>query len=71
MDLVEQIKQLSQKLSSSERKQVVDYLSTRSEPKAPVDLFGFCKIASDSTFDLDAALYEIRHEWEEELELYK
>lgn len=74
MSIVEQILELSQKLTPHERSELLARLSgsnSKTGPANPVRLRGAWKAFVPASIDLDAALYEIRHEWEEELELYK
>ena len=42
--------------------------SATGQDRKPQDLYGVWKGAFSEDLDIDAALYEIRHEWEKELE---
>lgn len=70
MTVLEHIKQLSEALSPDEKQSLAAYLSSReglsnSEPR---DLYGIWKDGFPSDFNIDAALREIRREWQREVE---
>lgn len=46
--------------------QIVEQLSVEEQKQR--DLYGIWKGQSPDDFDIDAVLYEIRHEWEKEFE---
>ena len=70
---LEYVEQLADQLSSAEQKQLANYLARRTQngaatknPMSRQDLYGAWQRAFPDNFDLDAALHEIRHEWEKE-----
>jgi hypothetical protein len=72
---LEQVESLADQLSADEQKQLVDHLTRKAQngiapvnpsPRQPVDLYGIWKGAFPENFDIDAALHDIRHEWEKE-----
>ena len=69
MTVLEHIKQLSETLSPDEKQSLAAYLSSReSSGREPRDLYGIWKDGFPSDFDIDAALREIRAEWQREVE---
>ncbi|MEK7833997.1 MAG: hypothetical protein AAB401_23110 [Acidobacteriota bacterium] len=73
---LEYVEQLSSQLPIEDQRVLSEHLKVKlsngstvpeSEQK-PQDLFGLWKGAFPLDLDVDAALYEIRHEWEKELE---
>lgn len=72
---LEQITQLADRLSSDDQRSLIKHLehqlrldSITSTGKQLHSLRGVWKGKMPEDIDLDAALYEIRHEWEKELE---
>jgi len=72
---LKQITQLADQLSSEDQRSLIKYLeqqlrldSVASNGKQLRSLRGIWKGKMPEDIDLDAALYEIRHEWEKELE---
>lgn len=72
---LEQVETLADQLSREEQKQLVDHLTRKVQNgnapiapslRQPQDLYGLWKGAFSETFDIDAALHEIRHEWEKD-----
>ncbi|MCI0485020.1 MAG: hypothetical protein L0229_00190 [Blastocatellia bacterium] len=69
---LEYITRLSDHLSAEEKLNLVEHLARSlrmpdtGERKEPKDLYGVWKGRIASDFDIDSALYEIRHEWEKE-----
>ena len=70
MTVLEHIIQLSENLSLEERRNLAGYLlSMESGPnRRPRDLYGIWKDGFPKDFDIDAALREIRGEWQREAE---
>ena len=70
MTVLEHIKQLSEALSEEEKEALAAYLSSRknSVNRQPRDLYGIWKDGFPKDFDIDAALREIRGEWQKEIE---
>ena len=70
MTVLEHIKQLSESLSHEERRALGAYLSSpESGPdRTPRDLYGIWKGEFPTDFDVDAALREIRGEWQKEIQ---
>lgn len=65
MTVLEHIKQLSEALSPDEKQSLAAYLSSReSGNREPRDLYGIWKDGFQSDFNIDAALREIRSEWQ-------
>ena len=72
---LEQVETLADQLSAEEQKQLVDHLTRKVQNgnvsvnparHQPQDLYGIWKGAFPETFDIDATLHEVRHEWEKE-----
>jgi len=70
MTVLEQIIQLSENLSTDEKQSLAVYLSSNeSGPnRRPRDLYGIWKDGFPQDFDIDAALREIRGQWQREVE---
>ena len=70
MTVLEHIKQLSDALSDEEKQSLAAYLSSRenSANRNPRDLYGIWKNGFPEDFDTDAALREIRGEWQKKIE---
>ena len=70
MTVLEQIIQLSENLSTDEKQSLAAYLSANesSPNRRPRDLYGIWKDGFPQDFDVDAALREIRGEWQREVE---
>ena len=70
MTVLEHIIQLSESLSAEERQNLAAYLSANesSPNRRPRDLYGIWKNGFPQDFDVDAALREIRGEWQTEVE---
>jgi hypothetical protein len=85
---LEEVTRLAEQLSAEEQRALVEHLSRRApsgegeEPAAdavppaagrpPKSLYGIWEGHFPEDFDVDAALHEIRHEWEKEWpELFK
>jgi hypothetical protein len=70
MTVFEHIKQLSHALSDEEKLRLAAYLASMetSANREPRDLYGIWKNGSPEDFDIDAALREIRGEWQKEVE---
>ncbi len=70
MSVLEHIKQLSGSLSPQDKKALSEYLLQNGEPQPsetkPQSLRGIWQGAFPDDPDLDAALQEVRHEWEKE-----
>lgn len=70
MSVLEHIKQLSADLSPQDKQALTDYLLQNSKAQTKElnsqSLRGIWQDAFTEDFDLDAALHEIRHEWEKE-----
>lgn len=70
------VEQLADKLSVEDQQRLSAHLTkklhngalTAGVERKPQDLYGIWKGAFPEDLDVEAALYEIRHEWEEELE---
>jgi hypothetical protein len=69
MTVLEHIKQLSEALSAEEKQSLAAYLSSREGDldRRPRDLYGIWKNGFPGDFDIDAALREIRGEWQKEV----
>jgi hypothetical protein len=72
--MLEQVKRMAQGLSLGDRMTLVDELahglgqeSADGERRKPQSLRGSWGDNFPEDFDIDSALHEIRHEWEEEL----
>jgi hypothetical protein len=69
---LEQVETLADQLSAEEQGKLIEHLEQRikqqpsTNGKTPQSLRGIWKGAFPEDFDIDAALYEIRHEWEKE-----
>ena len=70
MTVLEHIKQLSETLSTEEKQSLAAYLSSRETGanRQPRDLYGIWKNGFPKDFDIDAALREIRGEWQRGVE---
>lgn len=70
MTVLEHIKQLSKALSAEEKQSLAAYLSSNETGlnRRPRDLCGIWKDGFPKDFDIDAALREIRGEWQKEIE---
>ena len=70
MTVLEHIKQLSDALSQEEKLSLAAYLSSmeNSVSRRPRDLYGIWRDGFPKDFDIDAALREIRGEWQKEIE---
>jgi len=70
MTVLEQIIQLSENLSTDEKQSLAAYLlSNENGPnRRPRDLYGIWKDGFPQDFDIDAALREVRGEWQREVE---
>lgn len=70
MTALEHIKQLSDALSPEEKLSLAAYLSSleNSVNRQPRDLYGIWRDGFPKDFDIDAALREIRGEWQKEIE---
>jgi hypothetical protein len=72
--MLEQVKRMAQGLSLGDRMTLVDELahslgqeSADDQRRKPLSLRGSWRGKFPEDFDIDSALHEIRHEWEEEL----
>ena len=72
--MLEQVKRMAQGLSLGERVTLVDELahslgqeSANDQRRKPQSMRGSWRGKFPEGVDIDSALYEIRHEWEEEL----
>jgi hypothetical protein len=73
---LEHVENLVSQLSVEDQRMLTEHLtakfqngSAKGEPeRKPQDLYGIWKGAFPEELNLDAALYEIRHEWEKEFE---
>ena len=69
---LEQVESLADQLSVEDQGKLLAHLEQRikqpssTNGKKPQSLRGIWKGAFPEDFDIDAALYEIRHEWEKE-----
>ena len=70
---LEYVEQLADQLSNTEQEQLANYLVRKTQNGAVTslstprqDLYGAWQGAFPDNFDIDAALHEIRHEWEKE-----
>lgn len=71
---LEYVVQLANQLSSEDRLSLISRLEAQLQPaaeegnapKKPQSLRGLWRGKFPDDFDIDAALYEIRHEWEKE-----
>lgn len=71
---LEYVERLADQLSVAEQKVLTERLTSKLQNGAtgagierkPQDLYGLWKGAFPDDLDIDAALFEIRHEWEEE-----
>ena len=70
MTVLEHIIQLSETLSAEEKRNLAAYLSSNETGlnRRPRDLYGIWKDGFPQDFDVDAALREIRGEWQREVE---
>jgi len=70
MTVLEHIKQLSETLSAEEKQSLAAYLSANESglDRRPRDLYGIWKDGFPKDFDIDAAVREIRGEWQREVE---
>ena len=70
MTVLEHIKQLSENLSAEEKQSLAAYLSANESGlnRRPRDLYGIWKEGFPKDFDINAALREIRGEWQKEVE---
>ena len=70
MTVLEHIKQLSETLSAEEKQSLAAYLSANGSAldRKPRDLYGIWRDGFPKDFDIDAALREIRGEWQREVE---
>ena len=70
MTVLEHIKQLSETLSADEKQSLAAYLSANESGlnRQPRDLHGIWKDGFPKDFNIDAALCEIRGEWQREVE---
>ena len=70
MTVLERIRQLSETLSAEEKRNLAAYLSSNETGlnRRPRDLYGIWKDGFPQDFDVDAALREIRGEWQREVE---
>jgi hypothetical protein len=70
MTVIEHIKQLTESLSDEERRSLAAYLSSndRNVNHNARDLYGIWQHGFPSDFDIDAALREIRGEWQKEVQ---
>ncbi|MGH9842496.1 MAG: hypothetical protein ACREEM_27450 [Blastocatellia bacterium] len=77
---LEYVEKLADQLPVEDQRRLGDYLSLKlkngSAPNTPVerkpqDLYGIWRDVFPDDLDIEAALYEIRHEWEAELEEFK
>ena len=70
MTVLEHIRQLSETLSAEEKRNLAAYLSSNETGlnRRPRDLYGIWKDGFPQDFDVDAALREIRGEWQREVE---
>jgi hypothetical protein len=73
MNGLEQVTQLADRLPPAEQLKLVEHLAQRLQQqtlvaKKPVCLRGSWKDAFPEDFDVDAALKEIRSEWEKEMD---
>lgn len=70
MSVLEHIKQLSANLSPQDKQVLREYLLQNGQAQTnehkPQSLRGIWQGAFPDSLDLDAALHEIRHEWEKE-----
>lgn len=70
---LEQVETLADQLSTEEQRSLIEHLEQRTKQQPATtngkplhSLRGIWKGAFPEDFDIDAALYEIRHEWEKE-----
>jgi hypothetical protein len=78
---LEEVTRLADQLSAEERRALMEHLSRRAsaaesgEPtggvppaadRPPISLYGIWEDQFPEDFDVEAVLYEIRHEWEKE-----
>ncbi len=71
---LEYVEQLADQLSADDRRSLIEHLESQlgqsesvvDEPKKTESLRGLWQGKFPDDLDLDAALYEIRHEWEKE-----
>ena len=70
MTVLEHMIQLSESLSVEEKRNLAAYLSSNESGlnRRPHDLYGIWKDGFPKDFDMDAALREIRGEWQREVE---
>lgn len=76
MDVLEEVTTMADRLSPSEQLKLVEHLAQRLQEqtltvktgKKPVNLYGSWKGRFPEDFDVDAALKEIRSEWEKEMD---
>jgi hypothetical protein len=73
MDVLEKVTEMADRLSPSEQLKLVEHLAQRLQKKTltagkPVNLRGSWKGKFPEDFDVDAALKEIRSEWEKEMD---
>lgn len=70
MSVLEHIKQLSANLSSQDKQALSEVLSQNGQTQPiesrPQSLRGIWQGAFPDSIDVDAALHEMRHEWEKE-----
>lgn len=70
------VEQLVDQLSLEDQQRLSEHLTNKlcngapaaGAERKPQDLYGLWKGAFPEDLDVEAALYEIRHEWEQELE---
>ncbi|MFN7930567.1 MAG: hypothetical protein U0Y68_22125 [Blastocatellia bacterium] len=69
---LEQVESMADQLSTEDQGKLIEHLEQRimrpsvTNGKKPQSLRGIWKGAFPENFDIDAALHEIRHEWEKE-----
>jgi hypothetical protein len=70
MTVIEHIKQLSESLSTEERRALAAFLSSHESDanRKPRNLYGIWKGAFPTDFDVDDSLREIRGEWHKEVQ---
>ena len=70
MTVLEHIKNLSEALSAEDKLSLAAFLSSmeNSPNRKPRDLYGIWKDGFPKDFDVNAALREIRGEWQKEVE---
>ena len=75
---LEYVEQLANQLPISDQILLAERLTQKKQDgsvaipeRKPRDLYGIWRGAFPQDMDVDAALYEIRHEWEKELEEFK